>query len=77
MYSQKRNCPPSDRDRGSGTYVIAGKGMHCNKNPIYVFPEKKLRGLREGPGTHVFAGKGLHRNENPIYVFPEKKLRGL
>jgi hypothetical protein len=51
--------------------------VHCNENPIYAFPEKKLRGLREGSRTHVISGKGVLCNENPIYVIPEKKLGGL
>ncbi len=44
MYSQKRILAASER--GSGTHVIAGKEVHCNENRIFVFPEKKLRGLR-------------------------------
>jgi hypothetical protein len=26
--------------------------MHCNENPIYVFPEKELRGLTS-PNFHI------------------------
>ncbi len=26
--------------------------LHCNENPIYVFPEKKLRGL--SPNFHIY-----------------------
>jgi hypothetical protein len=27
--------------------------LHCNKNPIYIFPEKELRGLSPNFNTHV------------------------
>jgi hypothetical protein len=27
--------------------------LHCNKNPIYVFPEKELRGLSPDSYIHV------------------------
>jgi hypothetical protein len=30
--------------------------LHCNENPIYVFPEKELRGL--SPNFHIFVSVG-------------------
>jgi hypothetical protein len=27
--------------------------LHCNENPIYVLPEKELRGLSPNYNTHV------------------------
>jgi hypothetical protein len=30
--------------------------LHCKENPIYVFPEKKLRGLR--PNFHIYGYVG-------------------
>jgi hypothetical protein len=29
---------------------------HCNQNPIYVFPEKELRGLGPNFNIHVYSG---------------------
>jgi hypothetical protein len=37
---------------GLGRYVIAGY-LLCNENPIYVFQEKELRGLRPNFHWHV------------------------
>jgi hypothetical protein len=34
--------------------------MHCNENPIYVFPEKELRGL--SPNIHI------HVSVNDLYI---------
>ncbi len=34
--------------------------VYCNENPIYVFPEKKLRGL--SPNFHI------HVSVNDLYV---------
>ncbi len=46
---------------GLGTLIYTGlgrailllllSGVHCNENPIYVFPEKELRGL--SPNFHI------------------------
>ncbi len=36
--------------------------IHCNENPIYVFPEKELRGLSSNFHIHVPVN---------IYIFPE------
>jgi hypothetical protein len=36
------------------------RNPHCNKNPIYVFPEKELRGL--GPNVHI------HVSVSDLYI---------
>jgi hypothetical protein len=33
--------------------LSSNESIHCNENPIYVFPEKKLRGLRPHFHIHV------------------------
>jgi hypothetical protein len=35
-------------------------GLHCNESPIYVFPEKELRGL--SPNFHI------HVSVNDLYI---------
>jgi hypothetical protein len=35
------------------TVQITATSLHCNKNPIYVFPEKELRGLSTNFHIHV------------------------
>ncbi len=40
--------------------VVVHEGVHCNENPIYVFPEKELRGL--SPNFHI------HTSVSDLYI---------
>ncbi len=60
--------PVGGLQRGLGT-IRNSRGdernipLHCNKNPIYVFPEKELRGLSPNFHIHVSVSDlyiGLH-----------------
>ncbi len=41
------------------------RNPHCNKNPIYVFPEKELRGL--GPNVHINVSVG------DLYIYSQDR----
>jgi hypothetical protein len=62
---------------GSGVYPIyykfyfwkMGFSIHCTKNPIYVFPEMKLRGLFPNSCNHVSVSHlNIHRISLPIWL---------
>ncbi len=43
--------------------------LHCNENPIYVFPEKELRGLSPNYDNHVPVSD-LYISPGSVHIFP-------
>ncbi len=41
--------------------------MHCNENPIYVFPEKELRGL--SPNFHIHVAWAIYIFPGSVHIF--------
>jgi hypothetical protein len=41
--------------------------MHCNENPIYVFPEKELRGL--SPHFYIHVSVSDYIFQGMVYLF--------
>jgi hypothetical protein len=53
----------------AGTISYSIVSRHCKENLIYVFPEKKLRGLSPSFRIHVFAGD-LYIPTIGLLIFP-------
>ncbi len=47
-------------ERSFTNELSSNESIHCNENPIYVFPEKKLRGL--SPNFHI------HVSVSDLYI---------
>jgi hypothetical protein len=53
------------------------KWVHCNKTPIYVFPEKELRGLSPNIRIHVSeSGQQifLQQNRHTVRIWPMRNI---
>jgi hypothetical protein len=63
------NCDGS-LEGGARSVAIAGTGhlMHCTENPIYAFPEMKLRGLVPNSYIHVSVSVHILRIGLPIWL---------
>ncbi len=51
--------------------------LHCNENPIYVFPEKELRGL--SPNFHIRVSMSnlyIHSQDRSTYFLQQKRQTG-
>ncbi len=67
--------PGTDPHGGLGEYALplyAVQYLHCNENPIYVFPEKELRGLSPSFHIHV-SGGDLYIHRIGPHIFLQQK----
>jgi hypothetical protein len=56
-------------------YLRFPRGIHCTENPIYVFPEMKLRGLVPNSYIHVsVSGLYIPRIHMPIWLQQNRQI---
>jgi hypothetical protein len=56
--------------RIKGLVFLSNSPLHCNENPIYVFPEKELRGLNLNFHTFMFCERFIPWTADRSTYFP-------